>query len=156
MNVDKFGNIGFSLHRKGGHRSSSKFDLSKSDAALDAQRQKVINVATPNEPSDAANKAYVDNTTLFMQNEMKDLKYRMAGWDQHVLDIYAYFTNFIKTEEWDQFFKQDLLEEKNKLIECLLDLISGKIKRPSQFESTDLEKINKTELLAILEAWREK
>jgi hypothetical protein len=156
MNVDKFGRMSFDLHRKGGHESHSTYDLSVSNAALDAQTRKVINVATPNDPNDAVNKAYVDNIILLMQNEIKTLNRRIDGFDDHILQIYASEKNYIKMQDWDELFKEDLLEEKDKLIKCLLDLISGKIRRPSKFESADLEKINKTEVLAILEAWREK
>jgi hypothetical protein len=156
MNVDKFGRMSFDLQRKGGHESHSTYDLSVSNAALDAQTRKVINVATPNDPSDAANKAYVDNTMLFIQNEIQSLKRRVDGFDDHILQIYASEKNYIKMQDWDELFKEDFLQEKDKLIKCLLDLISGKIKRPAKFESADLEKINKTELLAILEAWRGK
>jgi len=156
MNIDKFGRMSFDLHKKVGHASSALGDVSVSDAALDVQSRKVTNVSSPNDPSDAVNKAYVDNTALSLQNQLDKLKYSMSGWDDHILKIYGRESNFVKMQEWDELFKEDFLDEKNKLINCLLDLISGKIKKTSPLESSDLEKINKIELLAVLEAWRGK
>ena len=156
MNIDKFGRMSFDLHKTGGHTSHALGDVSVSDAALDVQSRQVTNVASPNDPSDAVNKAYVDNTAMSLQKELDKLKYRMSGWDDHILEIYGRESNFVKMQEWDELFKEDFLDEKNKLINSLLDLISGKIKRPSSVETSDVEKINKIELLAVLEAWRAK
>jgi hypothetical protein len=156
MNIHKFGHTSFEMHKKGGHSLSSASDLSVSNAALDVQNRKVTNVASPNDPKDAANKTYVDNAIFSMRKEIQVIKYHMEGFDDHILQIFGRETNYLKMQDWDELFKEDFLEEKNKLIQCLLDLISGKISRPPLFDSTDLEKINKAELLAVLESWREK
>jgi len=156
MNIHKFGHTSFEMHKKGGHSLSAAGDLIVSGAVLDVQNRKITNVASPNNPNDAASKSYVDNAIFSLRKDIQIVKYHMEGFDDHILQIFGRETNYLKMQDWDELFKEDFLEEKNKLIKCLLDLISGKISRPSVHDSTDLEKINKAELLAVLESWREK
>jgi hypothetical protein len=57
-------------------------------------------------------------------------------------------------QNWDKLFKEAMLDEKNKLIQCLYDLCSGKIKHPSELGNSDPSKLDKLELKAVLEEWR--
>lgn len=166
--MDKFGRMSWHVHTKSG--MGFRDDVTVNDAALDVNSRIIKNVGSPTEPADAVNKRYVDAMVFStknevnrpyvdekmssLQKELKSLKDTMSRWDDHILKIYGRESNFLKMQDWDELFKEAIQDEKNKVTQSLLDLISGKIKRPSALENTDSDKISKIELLAVLEAWQ--
>lgn len=164
--MDKFGRMSFDYLGKGGLQLSGS---KSSKASVDSGIQNITNINNPTQPADAANKAYVDQKVIAMQldiqktlkdqNDEHDFQIRsikrlMDGFDDHVQQSFARESILVKVPDWYELFKDEIKHEKNKLINSVLDLISGKIEKPLPLGNTDPAYINKLELLAVLEAWR--
>jgi regulator of RNase E activity RraB len=158
MNIDKFGSTSVNSHSKGGLgmdfvcMSEEEYEKNSGNT----------NICSPTESSDTALKAYVDHKTVLLQQELyhevEKMKQRFDGmqdfYEKFWQDVIGRDATYITTTEWHELFKEEIKHQKNKLINSLLDLISGKIKKTSPLEDKDPEKIYKLELLAVLEEWR--
>ena len=168
--MDKFGRMNWHFYTKSGLGYSE--DVTVNDTMLDVKTRIIKNIGSPTEPTDAVNKqyvdailfrshnevsrSYVDDKISSLKKEINDLVHAIKKLDVHMLKINGLESNFVSYEEVEKLIKDEFLIEKSKLIGCLRDLISGKIKRPSRLENSDVAKIDKTELEAVLEGWRGK
>jgi len=147
MNMDKFG--GMRVH------SHTKFGVLGDITGISNDRN-YMNNASANTDKDS--KLYIDEKVSFLGEEIKLNTRRLDSFrdamQDNFQDLYRRESFYLKEQDWEELFKERIEEEKSKLIQSLLDLISGKIRRPAPNGEQESEKINQIELLAILEAWR--
>jgi hypothetical protein len=145
MNIDKFGGMHVHSHTKFGGMDVT---------GISNDRDYVTAAVN----TDKDSKLYIDQKFSFLQEEIKVNTRRLDTFrddiTDHFLDLYRRETFYLKSEDFIELFKEHIDKEKDKLIQSLLNLVSGKIRRPVPNGEQESEKINQIEVLALLEAWR--
>jgi hypothetical protein len=119
----------------------------------------IVDEKIPYTAAEAEMKNKIDTKLLSLESVTKDLETRLEllllNVQDKFQDLYERESQYMKILDCDELIKEAIYEEKNNLIQSLLDLISGKIRKDSHpGTDSNTDTINKIELLAVLEAWR--
>jgi hypothetical protein len=154
MNMDKFCRMHIHHQRKAG--LGNMLDAENIiNEDIDVKSHQIKNLGTPTDPTDAANKAYIDACMFTFEDRTRRVEFNYNGLEEHVRKMWAYESNLVKQTDFYELFKDEIKFEKNKLINALHELISGKIGKASILGETNPETLNKLDLQAILEKWRD-
>jgi hypothetical protein len=152
MTVDKFGRSSFHLQQKHGFFRA----LHEEEEVIDAKKRRIINVETPIDTTDSANKVYVDDKVSeinLLSYDLSDL-YSTNELDPESAKKVQVYTTIVKDSLKKYFF-----EDKNKLVTIISDYInSHKSSPPSVGEDFKVRNTHLTlhMLLEFLSRWIEK
>lgn len=163
--MDKFGKMHMQHSTKNG--IGLRTDLSISDEALDLKRRRIQNIGKPRELADAVDKEYVDSISFtsntyvdrkasLWQAEVENMNRIIKGIQQTIQKIYEHDKKYLKLQDWEGLFKEEIKKEKQHLLQALRDIIIRKKTKTPAHKSTDEKILNEAELFELFEIWQDK